>query len=158
MPHRIVLRIGAGVAEHFPIRYSEWLLCYPLLGWSWTLLADPNTFEKSTSFAEMARWGAETTWGGICFAAAFVRLCALVVNGTFKHHFPYSPHLRAFASLAICIFWGQISLGILISVMAHNGAWTGFFAYSGYMLLEIHNLFRAWSDVGVSKVHRDAPT
>lgn len=154
MPHRIVLRIGGGIADHFPIRFSEWFLTYPLLGWAWTLLKDPQTFEKSTSFTEMARWADATTWSSVCFIAAFLRLFALIINGTFKQHFPYSPHLRGLASLVICIFWGQITMGIVVSVAANGGAWTGFWAYSGYMILECWNLFRAWADVGAIKAAR----
>lgn len=154
MPHRIVLRIGQGVADHFPIRFSEWFLTWPLLGWAWTLQADPATFDKSTSFQEMATWADERTWALVCFGAAFVRLFALIVNGTFKQHFPYSPHLRGLASFLICFFWGQITLGIAISVTGNGGVWTGFFAYSGFMLLEMWNLVRAWADVGVHKASR----
>jgi hypothetical protein len=154
MPHRIVLRVGQGIAEHFPIRVSEWIMLVPLLGWAWTLLLDPLTFDKSTSFAEMARWADELTWSWICFAAAFLRLVALVVNGTFKATFPYSPQLRGFASFVICIFWGQITLGILVSVANNGGVMTGFWAYLGFMLLEMWNLLRAWFDVGALKAAR----
>lgn len=57
--------------------------------WAWTLLNHPRTFDKSTSFTEMARWADETTLSSICFAAAFLRLFALIINGTFTQHFPY---------------------------------------------------------------------
>ena len=154
MPHRIVLRVGHGIAEHFPVRVSEWIMLVPLMGWAWTLLLDPGTFDKSTSFIEMARWADATTWAWVCFTAAFLRLSALVVNGTFRQHFPYSPHFRGFASLVICTFWGQITLGILVSVSNNGGVWTGFWAYSGFMLLELWNFFRAWVDVGVHKAAR----
>ncbi|HZH10527.1 MAG TPA: hypothetical protein VEZ24_09160 [Microvirga sp.] len=156
MPHRIVLRIGQGIAEHFPVRVSEWIMLVPLLGWANTLALDPLTFDKSTSFIEMSRWADEVTWGWICFAAAFLRLSALIVNGTFKSSFPYSPHFRGFASLVICIFWGQITLGILVSVVSNGGVFTGFWAYLGFMLLEMWNLFRAWVDVGALKAARSA--
>ena len=154
MPHRIVLRVGQGIAEHFPVRVSERFMLVPLLGWAWTLLLDPSTFDKSTSFAEMGRWFDEVTWSWICFLAGFLRLSALVVNGTFKDRFPYSPHFRGFASLVICIFWGQVTLGILISVSNNGGVMTGFWAYLGFMLLETWNLFRAWVDVRAIKVAR----
>jgi hypothetical protein len=156
LPHRIVLRIGHGIAEHFPVRVSEWIMIVPLMGWAWTLLLDPLTFDKSTSFAEMARWADEVTWSWICFAAAFLRLLALVVNGTFKERFPYSPHLRGFASFVTCVFWGQITLGILVSVANNGGVMTGFWAYSGFMMLEMWNLLRAWVDVGAIKAARSA--
>jgi hypothetical protein len=156
MPHRIVLRVGRGIAEHFPIRVSEWIMLVPLLGWANTLTVDQATFDKSTSFLEMARWADEMTWGWVCFLAAFLRLAALVVNGTFKASFPYSPHLRGFASLVICIFGGQITFGILISVANNGGVFTGFWAYLGFMLLEMWNLLRAWFDVRALKAARSA--
>lgn len=156
MPGRIVLRIGAGIAEHFPVRVSEWIMSYAIFAWGLVLWGDPTTFDRATSFTEMARWGDESTWAIVCFNVAALRFAALIVNGTFKEHFRHSPHLRGFASLAACIFWGQIVLGIVVSAKSGNGVMTGFVAYSTFMALDVWNLFRAWVDIGVSKVVREA--
>jgi len=156
MPHRIVLRIGQGIAEHFPVRVSEWIMTFPLIGWGIGLGSDPLTFEKAASFSELARWADESTWAIICLNIAVWRLAALVVNGTFKAQFPYSPHLRGFAALVACVFWGQIVLGILIAINTSGGVWTGFFAYGTFMLLDGWNMFRAWVDIGAAKASREA--
>jgi hypothetical protein len=154
MPGRIVLKIGRGIADHFPVRFSEWTMTYALFGLGWVLWLDPLTFDKTASFAEMARWADERTWALVCMAAAFLRLIALVVNGTFKDHFPYSPHLRGFASLVACTFWGQVTLGIVVSAYNSGGAWTGLVIYSAAMLTDMWNLFRSWADIGSSKAAR----
>lgn len=154
MPHRIALRIGSGIAEHFPVRVSEWIMTYALLGMGWVFWLHPDTFEKSASFTEMARWADERTWAVVCFAAGMVRLAALVVNGTFKERFRHSPHLRGFASLGACTLWGQITLGIVVSALNADGAWTGFVIYSAAMLTDMWNLFRSWADIGSAKAAR----
>jgi hypothetical protein len=154
MPHRIVLRVGQGIAEHFPVRVSEWVMTYALIGLGWVLWLDPMTFEKTPSFSEMARWADEATWAAICIVAGTARLAALVINGTFKDHFRYSPHLRGLASLVACTFWGQVTLGIVVSAYSSGGAWTGFIIYSAAMLTDMWNLFRSWADVGSAKAAR----
>ena len=155
VPHRIVLRIGQGIAEHFPIRVSEWVMTYPLIGWGLVLWADPSTFERSASFSELARWWDESTWAVICLNLAVCRLAALVINGTFKAQFPYSPHLRGFAAFLSCIFWGQVVLGVLIAAQTSGGAWTGFVAYTTFMALDVWNMMRAWADIGTTKANRE---
>lgn len=155
MPARFVLKVGRGIKDHFPVRVSEWLMTYALLGWGVVLFADPATFSKSPGFSEIARWLDQETWAAICINIGAWRLFALVVNGTFKTHFPYSAHLRGYAALVACFFWGQIVLGVAVAWYANNGGLTGFIAYSTFFLFDVWNLLRAWFDIGVNKVAGD---
>ncbi len=149
----IVLRIVGGIREHFGIRVTEWIMTGALFGWSAILSTDPDTFSTSRSFNEIAKYGNEQFWANICLAAAMLRLLALVVNGTFRS-FQYSPHFRAGASIAACIFWGQITLGVLVAWMTANGSGTGIVAYGIFMIIESWNLLRAWADVGATRKTR----
>jgi hypothetical protein len=83
-----------------------------------------------------------------------IEVGGLVVNGTFRDHFPYSPHLRGFASLVACTFWGQVTLGSVVSAYNSGGAWTGFVIYSAAMLTDMWKLFRSWADIGSAKAAR----
>lgn len=145
----VILRIAGGITEHFPQRVSEWVMTAAILGWSAVLAIDQSTFETSRSFTEIARYGDEEHWALICLIVGLLRLAALVVNGTFRQ-FRYSPHLRGFASIAACIFWGQIALGVLVA-WSTGGSGTGVVAYLTFMALEAWNLFRAWADVGAAR-------
>ncbi len=98
----IILRIAGGIRQHFGMRVTEWIMTGALFGWSAVLAGDGNTFATSPSFSVIAHYGSEITWANICMTAGFIRLAALVVNGTFRQ-FRYSPHLRAGASFVACV-------------------------------------------------------
>ncbi|NMG39871.1 hypothetical protein GRZ55_11515 [Chelativorans sp. ZYF759] len=145
----IILRMRDGIIAHFPSRVSEWIMTAAILGWYGVLSADPGTFETSRSFTVLAYYGSEKAWAMLCLLVGLVRLAALVVNGTFRS-FRYSPHMRGFASIVACIFWGQITLGVIIA-WTMGGAGTGVVAYGTFMIIEMWNLFRAWADVGATR-------
>ncbi|WP_376704667.1 hypothetical protein RQ479_07950 [Mesorhizobium sp. ISC25] len=145
----IILRVADGIRQHFGMRVTEWIMTASLFGWSAMLASNGRTFEGSPSFSVIARYGDETLWANVCLFAAMLRLCALIVNGTFRQ-FRYSPHLRGGASLAACIFWGQITLGVMVAWVTIGGGGTGVIAYATFMAIEMWNLFRAWADVGAT--------
>ncbi|MCF6126083.1 hypothetical protein EN904_10600 [Mesorhizobium sp. M7A.F.Ca.CA.001.07.2.1] len=149
----IVLRIAGGIREHFGMRVTEWIMTGALFGWSGCLAMDPLTFDRSPSMAIIATYGNEAFWANVCLMTALLRLGALIVNGTFKG-FRYSPHFRAGASIASCVFWGQIALGVLVAVLTADGSGTGVIVYLTFMTIEMWNLFRAWADVGASQRRR----
>ncbi len=141
----IILRLAAGIKEHFRLRFTEWLGCAVLFGWSLGLATQPDTFSLSPSFEILASYGSPLHWAIICQVAAVVRLIALGVNGTFRTVFPYAPHLRAAASLFAVIFWGQVTVGVLVAFFG-GGAVTGIIAYAGYTVLELWNFFHATAE------------
>lgn len=146
----IVLRLAAGIREHFPQRVSEWILTVTILGLAAVLGSNPHTFENAPAFSELARIASEPTWATICFIVGIARLTALVVNGTFRA-FPYSPHMRGIASFVACIFWGQLAIGMMGAWLISGAAGTGMVMYFAAMSLDCWNLFRAWADVGASR-------
>lgn len=148
--NKIIARIIKGIAHHFPIRVSEWIMTYCLFGWATVLVIDPDTFGKTPSLSQLALFGSEHTWSIVMYAAGYLRFAGLIVNGTFRDTFKHSPHLRGLASIVSCFVWGQITLGILLSYHATGAGLTGFVIYTAAMATELWNLFRAWADVGAT--------
>lgn len=155
--NRILARIVTGIRNHFPVRVSEWIMTYALYALGLVFLLDPDTFEKSTSFAEMARFADQRTWGIVLLFAGNLRLIGLGINGTFHEHFKYAPHLRGVASLVSCFMWGQITLGVTAAYFTSGGVLTGFVIYSAAMATDLWNLFRAWADVGAARANTSDP-
>jgi uncharacterized membrane protein len=145
----IILRIAGGIRQHFGMRVTEWIMTAALFGWSTVLAGHPETFDRTQSFEVIAQYGSELTWANICMTVGFIRLFALVVNGTFRE-FKRSPHLRAGASVVSCVFWGQISLGVFLASFS-GGSATDLIGYLTFMMIEMWNLFRAWADVGAMR-------
>ncbi len=143
----VFLRITRGIAAHFPIRLTEWLMAWPALAMGAVLILQPDMFGTSPSFATIAKWGSEALWACVVLACALLRLVALTVNGTFAR-FPYSPHLRALASITGLAFWSQYGLGFLAAAIFGDGAWSAPVAYSTLALAELANLYRSGSDIG----------
>lgn len=144
----IILRLVGGIRQHFGMRVTEWIMAGALFGYSAVLSLDHHAFDSSRSFAVLAHYGNEAVWANICLFAALPRLCALIVNGTFRE-FGYSPHFRAGASCVSCVFWGQITLGVFLASFS-GGSGTDVVVYMTFMAIEVWNFFRAWSDVGAS--------
>ncbi|WP_210291621.1 hypothetical protein [Aureimonas pseudogalii] len=149
----IIVRVYRGVADHFPIRVSEWVMVWPAVGLWFGLQLDPTMFGKSPSFAFIAAWGDEGTWSAVIGLCAVLRLAALTINGTFEG-FAFSPHIRAFASLVGVGIWSQVSLGFLMAFLTAGGAFSGFIGWSTMVVLELWNVFRSWSDVGKNAAER----
>ena len=149
----ILVRVVRGVADHFPLRVSEWVMLWPSLGLWLGLQVDPTMLGKSDSFAYLAAWGDEATWAAIIGLCAVFRLAALTINGTFKG-FVFSPHIRAAASLVGVAIWSQVSLGFLMAFLYTGGAVSGVVAWSTPVILELWNVVRSWSDVGKHAARR----
>jgi len=143
----IVFRVYRGIADHFPIRFTEWVMMLPTFGMAAAFKASPDMFAVSPSFDLLGRWAEEATWGLIVLACGVVRLAALTINGTFKG-FRFSPHLRFGASLAGIVFWSQFTLGFLIAWLTGQGAPSAVVAYGTFCAMELANLVRSGSDIG----------
>lgn len=143
----ILRRVAGGVANHFKVRASEWVMLWPAFGLWATLIDDPQMFQTSPSYSVLASWFDETTWALLIAFSGVARLGALTVNGTFRG-FVFSPHIRAGASLIGVAIWSQVSLGFLMAWLFAGGAASGFIGWSTMVLLEIINTHRSWIDVG----------
>jgi hypothetical protein len=143
----ILLRTWHGIADHFPFRWSEWIMAYPALGMAAALELQPDMFSLAPTFHTLAEWGDEAAWGYAILGCGTLRLIALAVNGTFEA-FRYAPHIRVAAAIVAGFFWSQFSLGILFVALSGEGAWSGVVAYSTLALIELFNVFRASQDIG----------
>jgi hypothetical protein len=144
------IRMAQGVKEHFPIRVSEWVMVWPAVGMWLAFQLQPDLFDTSPSYATMAKWADERLWGFICLLCAVIRLGALTVNGSFRQ-FPYSPHLRAGASLVGAVLWGQVCMSFADSFMDGGGtAWAPIMT-STFVLLELMNFYRSRVDMVVRR-------
>ena len=146
----IVIRVYKGVADHFPIRFSEWVMLWPAFGMWIVFQISPNMFSVSPSFSVLASWAEEGTWALVLAACGVARLTALTVNGTFPG-FAYSPHFRAGASIFGALIWSQFSLGFFMAYLASGGAASGAVTWSTMVLLEIMNTYRSWADIGKNR-------
>lgn len=149
----LIVRVTRGVREHFSIRVSEWAMVHPTFWMGIALMLQPDMFSTSPSFASLARWADEGVWSSLAIGCAFVRVVALVVNGTFRS-FTLAPHLRAAASLVGIAFWSQFTLGFAVAAAQGGGAWSAVVAYSTMLLLEFVNLHRSFADTGKALVGR----
>lgn len=146
----LVVRIREGIVQHFPVRQVEWLMVYPALGMWMAFNIQRDMFSTSPSFTVLARWADEEVWAWLCLCCGLCRLIALSVNGTFRHTFPYTPHMRVAASFIGIMFWSQFTLGFFQAYMNEHGAFSAVIAYSSFCLAELINTYRSWSDVGAT--------
>lgn len=140
-------KVYEGIADHFPMRRSEWIMLLPSFGMAGAFHLQPGMFDTSPSFAAIASWSDESTWATIVLACAVVRLAALTVNGTF-HQFRFSPHLRLAAALTGLLFWSQWTLGFLTSYLSSNGSLSAVFAYGTFCAFELSNVYISAADIG----------
>lgn len=142
----IVRMIKDGISEHFPMRVSEWVMLWPTMGMWLAFQVQPDVFQKYPSLQVLAQWAEEETWAAVCLICGILRLIALVINGTFKAQFPYTPHLRVVAAFMSIVFWSQLSLGCLISFLEGHGAVTAVVTYTSLCVFELVNLHRSVAD------------
>jgi len=143
----LIVRLYRGIADHFTIRWTEWAMLWPAFYMWVTFAANPDLFSRSPSFATLASWFDETTWGLIFWVTMVFRFAALAINGTFKG-FEFSPHIRAAASFVGVLTWSQVSLGFLVAWQFGSGLPTAFGIYTLPVILEFMNVWRSWLDVG----------
>lgn len=144
----ILMRLARGVKEHFSVRAMEWLMAYVLLGTYAVFQIQPEVFVGRPSFEYLGYYASAATWTYICAICGIVRLAALVVNGTFRNKFPYTPHLRVVASLMSLAFWSQFSLGFVHAYRYGEGIAFAVLCSSAFVLAELINVYRSFSDVG----------
>lgn len=142
----IVVRVITGIRSHWHVRATEWLMIYPAVAMGAALIYQPDMFQTSKSFADVAEWMTQAQWSLLALSCALVRIIALTVNGTFET-FRYSPHMRALASFTGIFFWSQFCLGLLSTALYGGGSWSGPIMYSTACLMELLNIYRSWMDI-----------
>jgi hypothetical protein len=145
----VFIRLRDGIAQHFTVRLSEWLMLFPTVGMWAALKVQTEMFTVSPSFVHLASWASESTWAAIIFVCGIARMAALIVNGTFDE-FRFSPHVRCAAAVTCALFWSQFSLGFFYAYWSHGGALSAFVAYTAFTIFELANVYRSSRDVGTT--------
>lgn len=134
----LILRIGRGVIDHFPVRRSEWVSSLTMIGWGAILALDGLPLYGSWRYLSISL--SETAWATLFVVLGFMRLIILGINGSFPNSWygPWSPHLRVAASGICALAWLQLVLAGLQATPIS----TGVAAYTGYLVTDILN---TWS-------------
>ena len=117
----IALRIKKGLADHFWMRFAEWILTIESVCFAETLLEPGDTFDSSPSYTLMAKFASERTWGLVIALVAGARLTALVLNGSFPGSRRWSPLARSVCAGLSSGVWFCVSIGMVVSNVNANG-------------------------------------
>lgn len=132
----LILRIGQGVIDHFPIRRSEWINSWVMIGWAIiTALDAKSSLTAATSPLHQLPWIA------LFAALGTIRLIVLTINGTFPQSWygKYSAHFRVAMSLFSTLAWLQIVLALFqLDVVSNEVA-----VYLGLMVSDALNTLSA---------------
>lgn len=131
-----------GITGHFALRVADWFLSAIMFNFG-LVLAGPAHVLNHPAFAGLARIADEHVWAAFCLGVGFVRLAALVVNGTYPR-FRWSPHIRCLCALASLMVWFNISLGFWLAEVAT----TGIAVYPWLMLFDVYNVYLSASEAG----------
>lgn len=148
----IVLKLISGVTDHLRLRQGEWLGLWPLTWWYFALIHDDGRFESAKTFAPLTDLMSARAWSWVLLLALTARLTALIVNGTFRERFIYSPHLRAWASFIACGFWFLVAYGSARSAVEFGGQYTAWAMYSWAVIAEAANFVIAQNDRGKAQL------
>ena len=134
----IILRIGRGVIDHFPVRRSEWISSLTMVGWGAILALDGIPLYGSWRYLNISL--SEAAWSGLFILLGALRLLVLTINGNFPNSWygKWAPHVRVAASGFCALAWLQLVLAGLQATPIS----TGVAAYSGYLVTDILN---TWS-------------
>ncbi len=103
--------IVSGITGHFRTRLSEWLVSGLLAVFGFRLLGPGETFSSSPSYAFLAHFATEVTWGYVIVTVAGLRLTALGINGSVPMFAPYSPLVRSLTAWGSAVVWCCLGLG-----------------------------------------------
>lgn len=138
----------AGIADHFVLRASSWIMSLVLFGVGIVFYQNPGTFvdpPKAYQYVFAYKVFNQETWGTLCIYVGVARLFALCVNGTYKS-IPYTNHVRAIGSFLSCFLWLQIALGVWSEGLA-KGANTAMPIYLGLIAFDALNTYLATLEI-----------
>jgi hypothetical protein len=142
-------RLLDGITSHFLLRANDWIMTSMLLWVGAALLFDPELFHLPT-FVLLAQYASADFWGLLAVGVGFVRLAALVVNGTFPS-FIWSPHFRTVGALLTCFFWFQLTLALLTG-LAVSPMLTAVTPH--LFLFDLFNAYLAAGEAGIAERRR----
>lgn len=126
--------------QHFEARAIEWFNAFFLTAWGAYLVLHPGLFTGPTSPVWTAHLvlADQEVWGLGAFAAGFIRVVALFINGRWG----LTPLIRVATSFLSVFVWFWVAVGLFLSEFAN----TGIVVYTGLMLADMYSAFRAASD------------
>ena len=137
--------IAASFRKTFPGRQTEWLLTSVLIGWAAMLIINPDMFRTTATYANFGEIMSQSMWAMACLYVGVARLAVLIINGAWRR----SPHLRAGLAFLTCLFWYQITVGMLQSGTLS----TGLAVYPAFFLFDAINVIRSMGDAAVTDHH-----
>lgn len=135
----LILRIGRGVIDHFPVRRSEWVNSFVMIGWGAVLSLDDLPLYGSWLYLSITL--PEMAWATLFVCLGTFRLIILGINGSFPKSWygKFAPHVRVAMSLLAALAWMQLVLaGMKAPVWS-----TGVVAYAGYFVSDSLNTLSA---------------
>jgi hypothetical protein len=141
------IRVVTGIAEHFDVRFPEWLGAAALIGWGINLMVTPVSWTNPEAWSLMLSIMPEDTWGLVCTLSGWFWLLALTINGTFATtaYSRYSPNVRGTCALISASIWFLV----LMSVLSANSSGRGIYWLP--LVLSVWCIFHSWRDVGRRK-------
>lgn len=149
----LLYRVSKGVRDHAFVRRSEWVCAIVALWWGVALLLPGDTMLKQPSLRGFLHLFSETTWAWIFFVVGFLRIAALVINGTFAGtaYSKYSPDVRAVCAGVGCLLYLGIVFGILFGPEPLFPLSTGLGAYAAFACLDYANALGTSKEAGWSR-------
>lgn len=141
----VISTLGHGIWTHVGVRFTEWLGTWVLLGQGLTLRWDETLFDRTGSYSALSSWGNEGWWSVVLLALFFLRLSALVVNGSFERFRRHSPTTRCLVSVLSCVFWLLWAMGIYASWKTTGGVFP--VQSLAFMVLELRNVYISRRDM-----------
>jgi hypothetical protein len=133
--------------QSFPIRKSEWVAAWTMMGIALVMLLNPGLFSSAGEiYHGMMRFAPQEIWQWLMFIISVSRLVVLFINGAYWR----SPHWRAVFAFLSCFVWWQIAAGLA------GNLGLGMVAFAGYFMLDALNFKQALTEAGISEGLRDA--
>ncbi len=140
----VLLHAWKSLWQSFPVRKSEWIAAFVLLGCSFILGINPDLFQTLPGYTEMSKFGPQWVWQWGLFIFGLVRIFILGINGAYWR----TPHLRALMAFLSCFIWWEIA----ISLLANLGL--SAILAAGYFALDAMNFRQASKEIGIAEGRR----
>lgn len=130
------------LADHFPMRVTEWLLSGVLFSWGVSVLNAPAFVWDMPINNALAKFGSQDQWGCFAVCIGLTRMLALFINGAVRK----SPHARTIGAFLSCLVWSQLTLAMFAAPwIAVSAA-----VYPWLFMAEVYNVSRAARDARLS--------
>lgn len=133
--------------ETYPLRRSEWLLAFAMLGMGITYIANPTLFDRPY-FTTMERVAPQWAWAWGFVVIGAARLFALIRNGGWRR----SPHLRAAGAALAAMGWFQLALAAIQNDFVGQTVWL----WPLFFIADAQAAFTAISEAKVNDQRNEA--